>query len=231
MPFKFLRGHWVNSLAPEKFEWLLETHIIAVLAFELTGQHRSRFFYTTDYLFCRHFTILQWRHNERDGISHHQPHDYLLNRLFRRRSKKTSEHRVTGLCVGNSPVTGEFPAQRVSNAANAFIWWRYHGTTEKATFDVLSTVKCSINFVQIKWYWLSSINVCDHKIIDVNDLSKTAKPTLTLQTMGAFNATDNITCARPDVRLTTEQATSCDHYVDDQHDITWEYLYPPGIWE
>ena len=27
----------------------------------------------------------------------------LLNRLFRRRSKKTSKLRVTGLCVGNSP--------------------------------------------------------------------------------------------------------------------------------
>ena len=32
--------------------------------------------------------------------------DGLLNRLFRRRSKKTSKLRVTGLCEGNSPVTG-----------------------------------------------------------------------------------------------------------------------------
>ena len=31
---------------------------------------------------------LQWRHNGRDGVSNHQPHDCLLNRLFRRRSKK-----------------------------------------------------------------------------------------------------------------------------------------------
>ena len=29
--------------------------------------------------------------------------------LFRRRSKKTSKFRVTGLCEENSPVTGEFP--------------------------------------------------------------------------------------------------------------------------
>ena len=48
---------------------------------------------------------LQWRHNERDGVSKHQPHDCLFNRLFRRRSQKTSKLRVTGLCVGNSPVT------------------------------------------------------------------------------------------------------------------------------
>ena len=58
----------------------------------------------------------RWRHNEHDGVSNHQPHLCLLNRLFRRRSKKTSKLRVTGLCVGNSPVTGEFPAQRASNA-------------------------------------------------------------------------------------------------------------------
>ena len=47
---------------------------------------------------------LQWRHNERDGVSNHQSLDCLLKRLFRRRSKKTSELRVTGLCEGNSPV-------------------------------------------------------------------------------------------------------------------------------
>ena len=28
--------------------------------------------------------------------------------------------------VGNSPVTGEFPTQRVSNAENVSIWWRHH---------------------------------------------------------------------------------------------------------
>ena len=64
---------------------------------------------------------LQRRHNERDVVSNHQPHDCLLKRLFRRRSKKTSKLRVTGLCVGNSPVTGEFPAQRASNAENVSI--------------------------------------------------------------------------------------------------------------
>ena len=58
---------------------------------------------------------LLWRHNGRDGVSNHQPYDYLLNRSFRRRSKKMSKLRVTGHCVGNSPVTGEFPAQVVSN--------------------------------------------------------------------------------------------------------------------
>ena len=67
-----------------------------------------------------------WCHNGHDGVSNHQPHDYLLNRLLRRRSKKTSKLRVTGLCVGNSPGTGEFPAQMASNAKNVSIWWRHH---------------------------------------------------------------------------------------------------------
>ena len=44
----------------------------------------------------------------------------------RRRSKKTSKLRVTGLCEGKSPVTGEFPAQKASNADNVSIWWRHH---------------------------------------------------------------------------------------------------------
>ena len=69
---------------------------------------------------------LRWRHNGCDSVSNHQPHDCLLNRLFRRGSKKTSKRRDTGLCAGNSLGTGEFPAQMASNAENVSIWWRHH---------------------------------------------------------------------------------------------------------
>ena len=69
---------------------------------------------------------LQWRHNDPDGASNYQPCDCLLNRLFGRGWKKTSKLSVTGLCAGNSPVTGEFPAQRASNGENVSIWWRHH---------------------------------------------------------------------------------------------------------
>ena len=82
------------------------------------------------HVYCQFYghqtTSLKWRHNDRDGVSNHQPHDCLLNRLFRRKSKKTSKLRVTGLCEGNSPMTGEFPTQRTSNAENISIWWRHH---------------------------------------------------------------------------------------------------------
>ena len=70
------------------------------------------------------FYSLQWRH-ECDGVSYHQPHG-CVNRLFKRRSKKTPKLRLTGLCEGNSPVTGEFPAHKSSNAENVSIWWRHH---------------------------------------------------------------------------------------------------------
>ena len=69
----------------------------------------------------KHVNTLQWRHNERDGVSNHQPHYCLFNHLFRRRSKKIHKLRVTGLCEGNSPVTDEFPAQRASNMENDLI--------------------------------------------------------------------------------------------------------------
>ena len=71
-------------------------------------------------------TPLQWHHNGLDSVSNHQPNNCLLSRLFGRRSKKTSKVRVTGLCAGNSPGTGEFPAQRDSNTENVSIWWRHH---------------------------------------------------------------------------------------------------------
>ena len=45
---------------------------------------------------------------------------------WRRRSKTTSKLRVNVLCSGNSPVTGEFPAQRASNTENVSILWRHH---------------------------------------------------------------------------------------------------------
>ena len=73
----------------------------------------------------RDITSLQCRHNERDGVSNHQPYDCLPKRLFRHRSKEASKLRVAGLCEGNSPVTGEFPAQRASNAENVSTWWRH----------------------------------------------------------------------------------------------------------
>ena len=75
---------------------------------------------------CTHSSPLQWRHNELDGVSNHRRLHCSHTILYRRRSKKTSKFRVTGLCEGNSSVTGEFPAQRAGNAEKFSIWWRLH---------------------------------------------------------------------------------------------------------
>ena len=74
---------------------------------------------------------LEWRHDEYDGVSNHQPRDFLPNRLFGGISKIKSKLCVTGLSDGNSPVTGEFPAQRASYAENVSIWWRHHDYIKK----------------------------------------------------------------------------------------------------
>ena len=74
----------------------------------------------------RNYFTLQWRHNERDGVSNYRRLDCLLNRLFRRRSKRISKLCVTFLCDGNPPMTCGFPSQRASNAENVCIWLRHH---------------------------------------------------------------------------------------------------------
>ena len=85
---------------------------------------------------CVNQGSLLWRHN--GCVSNHQPHDCLLNRLFRIRSKKTSKLHVIGLCVWNSPATGEFPAQMAGNAENVFMWWRHHDNSPTITVNMAS---------------------------------------------------------------------------------------------
>ena len=99
-----------------------------------------------------HSTACQWRHNGRDGVSNHWRLECLFKRLFRRRSKKTSKLCIAGPCAGNSPVTGEFPAQRASNAENVFIWWCHHGMWISNT---------EISFTQPWRHWLiETIDPC-----------------------------------------------------------------------
>ena len=97
---------------------------------------------------------LQWRHNDHDGVSNHQPHGCLINRLFRRRSKKTSKLGVTGLCAGNSPVTGEFHAQRACNAENVSIWLRLHGNVSGVHFyPGILYPDCVLLCFGVVWQW------------------------------------------------------------------------------
>ena len=98
---------------------------IAMFVFQRSSLSPVRNYFTDIKSWGTHIT-LRWRHNGCDSVPNHQPRECLLRRLIRRTSKKTSKLRVTGLCAGNSPETGEFPAQMASNAENVSIWWRHH---------------------------------------------------------------------------------------------------------
>ena len=80
---------------------------------------------------------LRWRHNDHGGVSNHQPHSCLLNRLVRRRSKKTSKLRVTGHYAGNSPGPVNSPhkgpvARKMFLFDDVIMLWRKLGRIDLA---------------------------------------------------------------------------------------------------
>ena len=89
----------INLVFPNPYLRMIFIHILFAVTQALVNYNPS--IYT-----------LQWRHNERDGVSNHRCLDCLFNRFFRRRSKTTSKLHVTGLCEGiyrwpvNSPQKG-----------------------------------------------------------------------------------------------------------------------------
>ena len=125
--------HWGKSLTAEMHCYVPLSHddVMTWKRFHVTAllwKEFNRGAQKRHQVISNYHAVLQWRHNESDGVSNHRHIDCLRNRLFRRRSKKRSNLRTTGLCDGNSPVTREFPAERSINAENVSIWWRHHGT-------------------------------------------------------------------------------------------------------
>ena len=107
------------------------------------------------FLFHDVIMSLLWGHTGCDSVSTHQPHECLINRSFRRRSKEPSKLRVTGLCVGNSPVTGEFPAQMASKAENVSIWWRHHvNRFSPHTAYHTPCLTCDLSEADVSFSWL-----------------------------------------------------------------------------
>ena len=104
-------------------DWLLLTTSLQHPSYQLNKINWSlsakieEIFNILAYLLMTGSLPVQWRHNGCHGVSNQQPHDCLLNCLFRCRLK-TPKLRATSLCAGNSPVTGKFPAQRASNGRN-----------------------------------------------------------------------------------------------------------------
>ena len=90
--------------------WQVSRQLCCQSACPISKQHAN-----SNYL-CRCFEAwwgftlkqlsLQWRHNEGDGVSNQQPHECLLKRLFRRRSKKNIK------APRHRPLWGEFTGDR-----------------------------------------------------------------------------------------------------------------------
>ena len=51
-------------------------------------------------------------------------------------------------------MTGEFPAQRSSNAENVSIWWRHHELSERLSYKGFANVIKSQWFIDIQVYEL-----------------------------------------------------------------------------
>ena len=104
--------------------------------------------------FCVHklaYCALQCRHNGRDGVSNHQPHDCLFNHILKVLIKENIKAPRPWLCAENSPVTGEFPAQRASNAENVSIWWRHH--VHKIAYCVWFHLQHRLSFIFSTCRW------------------------------------------------------------------------------
>ena len=117
----------------EAYAIMVVADVIALNMHQAISNHQAVIPATTDYENSHYATYishnkhtLQWRHNGHDSVSNHQRLYCLLNCFYGHRSSKTSKLCVTGLCEGNSPGTGEFPAQMATNAENVPIWWHRH---------------------------------------------------------------------------------------------------------
>ena len=88
------------------------------------------------YITHKKMNSLQWRHNERDGVSNHQSHGCLLNRLFKSPIKENIK------APRHWPLCGEFTghAQRASNVENVSIWWRHHVKTDNTYLAIAGKI-------------------------------------------------------------------------------------------
>ena len=89
--------------------WLLiHTGLMVIHAEYIGANETSILVVVTPRIFFQFLYTLQWRHNERDGLSNRQHIECLLNYItgcLGADQRKTSQLRVTCLCEGNPPVT------------------------------------------------------------------------------------------------------------------------------
>ena len=82
--------------------------------------------------------------------------------------KKTPKLRVTGLCEGNSPVTGGFPSQKTSNTENISTRWRHHGLQLPTIYHKIDSAGYKWNFAKLSTFYFN---------FNLNNKSLTLTPT------------------------------------------------------
>ena len=91
---------------------------------------------------------ITWRHNERDASQITSLTIVCSQPFIQAQIKENIKYpRYWPLCAGNSPVTGEFPAQRASNAENVSIWWCHHANS-----------KVPQEFAKSLRFWIMALN-------------------------------------------------------------------------
>ena len=82
-------------------------------------------------------------------------------KFFQAQIKENIKAPRHGPCAGNSPVTGEFPTQRISNAENVSTWWRPHVWDIKhASANWLRVHDDHIIWKRFPHYWLFVREMC-----------------------------------------------------------------------
>ena len=94
----------------------------------------------------RHGFTLHWRHNERGGISDHQPHDCLLNRLFKRTWKTHQSSASLAFLRGihRWPLRGKCFHLMTSSWSSPATWWPNVIINNECYKVYISVIKCDI---------------------------------------------------------------------------------------
>ena len=96
--------YWELAINKSNFENIMSDTVASIVFADCLALLRTRTYAGT--VMNKPSVTLRWRHNGRDSVSNHQPHDCLLNRLFRRRSKETKK------APRHWPLCGEFTGDR-----------------------------------------------------------------------------------------------------------------------
>ena len=121
-----IRRQWKVSLQPGKLVFALKMPMTKFMANSCRWVHVEYKARTVTKLSSPE--TLRWRHNERDGVSNHQPHDCLLNGLFvqiKENIKQAPRH---------WPLCGEFTGNSPHKRGNVSIWWRHHEKSKSVCF-------------------------------------------------------------------------------------------------